>query len=207
MGRSTRKQGCPNCSRLEAKLAKLQERIAALESELAKARKNSSNSSKPPSSDIVNPPPKSGKKGKRSKPAKRKRGGQPGHPRHQREPFQPDEIDVTWMHYYTGCPCCGGELIETEVPDKILQQVEIEQIPIRVTEHRRPVQRCVGCDKFHYVAWPEDLKKAGLVGPRLTALIGYLKSACHMSFSAIRKYLRDVVQVTLSRGHPAPPNP
>jgi transposase len=44
------------------------------------------------------------------------------------------------------------------------------------------------------------LKNAGLVGPRLTALIGYLKSACHMSFSSIRKLLRDVVQVTISRG-------
>jgi hypothetical protein len=32
------------------------ERIAALEAELAKAKKNSSNSSKPPSSDMVQPP-------------------------------------------------------------------------------------------------------------------------------------------------------
>jgi len=42
--------------------------------------------------------------------------------------------------------------------------------------------------------------KAGLVGPRLTAFIGYLKGACHLSFSSIRKFLRDVVKVTLSCG-------
>ena len=48
--------------------------------------------------------------------------------------------------------------------------------------------------------WPEDLKKAGLVGPGLTALIGFLKSACHMSFSSLRKFLRDVVGLTISRG-------
>ena len=45
---------------IEAAVAKatapLRERIAALEAELAKAKKNSSNSSKPPSSDIVKPP-------------------------------------------------------------------------------------------------------------------------------------------------------
>ena len=42
--------------------------------------------------------------------------------------------------------------------------------------------------------------KSGLVGPRLTGLIGYLKGACHMSFSSIRKFLCDVVKVTISRG-------
>jgi transposase len=34
----------------------------------------------------------------------------------------------------------------------------------------------------------------------MTALIGYLKGACHASFSTIRKFLRDVVQLTISRG-------
>jgi transposase len=56
------------------------------------------------------------------------------------------------------------------------------------------------CRKLHCVPWPEDLKKAGLVGPQLTTLIGYLKSACHMSFSSIRKFMRDVVQVRISHG-------
>jgi transposase len=40
----------------------------------------------------------------------------------------------------------------------------------------------------------------GLVGPRLTVLIAYLKGFCHASFSTIRKFLRDVVGVTISRG-------
>ena len=189
--------GCPNCAKLEAKNAKLEARLAALESELAKAKKNSSNSSKPPSSDIVNPPPKGSKPGRRSK---RKRGGQPGHTRHQRTPFPPEQIDVTWIHYYTGCPCCGGELEDTNQPAKVLQQVEIETLPIRVEEHLRRAQRCTECGKVHLFPWPEDLKKAGLVGPRLTTLIGYLKSTCHMSFSSIRKFLRDAVGVTISRG-------
>jgi transposase len=192
---------CPNCRRLERRLAKLEAELARLQDELAKAKKNSSNSSKPPSSDIVNPTSqRDAANTKQAANTKRKRGGQPGHKRHQRALFPPDKIDVTWIHYYMGCPCCGGELVDTEVPDKIFQQVEMEQVPLRVEEHRRPTQQCIECDKLHCVPWPEDLKKAGLVGPRLTALIAYLKSACHMSFSAIRKYLRDVVKVTLSRG-------
>src|SRR5262245_22928468 len=99
--------GCPGCARLERDVAAALERIAALEAELAKAKKNSSNSSKPPSSDIVNPPPKSSKP-KRGR--KRTRGAQPGHPRHERPPFPPEQVDATWMHFYDGCPCCGGKL-------------------------------------------------------------------------------------------------
>jgi transposase len=189
---------------LAAKLSQAEDRIAALEAELAKARKHSGNSSKPPSSDIVNPREKSqtdDKKPKKRLASKRKRGGQPGHERHLRTPFPPDRIDITWIHYYEDCPCCGGALVDTDEPEGVLQQVELKALPIRVEEHRRPCQQCTECHKVHRVSWPEDLRKAGLVGPRLTALIGFLKSACHMSYSSIRKFLRDCVRVTISRGH------
>jgi transposase len=39
------------------------------------------------------------------------------------------------------------------------------------------------------------------LGPRLTALVAYLKGVCHASFSTIRKFLRDVVGVSVSRGY------
>jgi len=207
--RKPKQTDCTRCGRLEKQLARLNKTVEKLEDELAKtkddlakATKNSRNSSKPPSSDIVNPSPqaKPDPKGGQQGQSKRKKGGQPGHPRHQRTPFRPEEINHSWTYYYTGCPCCGGALVETDEPEKILQQVEIEEVPIRVEEHRRPTQQCVDCQKYHCAPWPEDLRKAGLVGPRLTALVGYLKGACHMSFSSIRKYLRDVVKVTLSRG-------
>lgn len=199
-----KRHGCPDCARRDRRIADLEARLDELESELAKAKKHSGNSSKPPSSDIVKPPPREDQaamaKGDAQGQTKRKRGGQPGHERHQRKPFEPDEIDVTWIHYYTGCPCCGGKLVNTDEPVSILQQVEIEELPFRVEEHQRACQQCTECHKVHRVPWPEDLKRAGLVGPRLTALIGYLKSACHMSFSAIRKFLRDCVGLTISRG-------
>ena len=201
-----RNHSCPHCQRLEKQVAELQKRLEEAERQLAKARKHSGNSSKPPSSDIVNPkrgaaPAADAKVGKQTGQTKRKRGGQPGHPRHKRKPFEPHEIDVTFIHYYTGCPCCGGKLIDlAQEPPSILQQVEIETTPFHVEEHQRFFQQCTECQKVHRVPWPEDLRKAGLVGPRLTALIGFLKGACHMSFSSIRKYLRDCVGVKISRG-------
>jgi transposase len=78
-------------ARLEAKLAALQAELAALRAEVARLRKDSSNSSKPPSSDIVKSPKPSPSFGRK----KRRIGGQPGHPRHERPAFSPDQIDRT----------------------------------------------------------------------------------------------------------------
>src|SRR5512138_325439 len=47
---------------------------------------------------------------------------------------------------------------------------------------------------------PPGIQRGGMVGPSLTTLIAYLKGACHASFSTVRKFLRDVVGVTISRG-------
>jgi transposase len=197
MSDSGQQHGCRGCERRDKELAALKDRVARLEAALAAATKNSTNSSKPPSSDIVKPKRKPRKPGRRKK---NRPGGQPGHARTERQPFAPDEVDVTWLHYYTGSPCCGAKLVETDEPVKTLQQIEIQAIPFQVVEHQRRTQCCCECGKSHLIPWPEDLKRAGLVGPRLTSLIGYLKSACHMSFSSIRKFLRDVVGVTISRG-------
>ena len=61
----------------------LLDRIEQLEAQIARMGKDSSNSSKPPSSDIVKP------KATKSK-GKKKAGGQMGHPRYARDPFPPD---------------------------------------------------------------------------------------------------------------------
>lgn len=60
---------------------RLTKRIEELELQLAKAQKDSSNSSKSPSSDIVKPPKKKTDRRKRVK-----RGGQKGHLRILRKP-------------------------------------------------------------------------------------------------------------------------
>ena len=46
---------------------------------------------------------------------------------------------------------------------------------------------------------PIGIERGGLVGPRLTTVIAYLKGVCHASFSTIRKFIRDVVHLTISR--------
>jgi transposase len=188
---------CPECEQLQARVAKLSTRLAELESQLATARKHSSNSSKPPSSDIVKPP----KDGLGRKKKKRRRGGQPGHPRHERPSFPPEQVDTTHDYVLDQCPDCGGKLQDADAAPRVLQQVEIVEKPIIIAEHRGLAYWCAKCQKVHYGALPQPVSKAGLLGPRLTALCAFLKGACHASFSTIRKFLRDVVGVTISRGH------
>ena len=78
-------------ARQAAQLEQQAKRIAELELALAKANKDSSTSSKPPSSDITKPQPKKAP-GRRKKP---RRGGQPGHQRQWRGPLPPERVDET----------------------------------------------------------------------------------------------------------------
>ncbi len=180
---------CPECQRLKA-------RVAELEAQLAAAKKHSGNSSKPPSSDIVKPP----KEGPEGEDTKRPKVGQVGHSKHDRPAFPPEQIDKTHKHTLDHCPDCGGNLTDAAVAPIVIQQVEIITQPIRIEEHRGQAYWCPRCQQVHYAPLPGEVIKAGLVGPRLTALVGFLKSVCHASFSTIRKFLRDVVGVTISRG-------
>ncbi len=179
---------------LEKQVAELVKVNAELTDKIAKLSKNSSNSSKPPSSDIVKPPRKKKSNGSRNI------GGQPGHSKHERTPFAKDEIDDFQTHTLDGCPDCGGKLKEVESTPRVVQQVEVVKKPIHIEQHTGLCYWCEHCQKFHYAPMPAHIEKGQLIGPRLTAVIAYMKGACHCSFSTIRKFLRDVMGITISRG-------
>ena len=201
---SKRGRHSPTKRELLAENVRLRERVEALEAivaelrtELAKLRKDSSTSSKPPSSDIVKPPKPPVPKGT----AKRKRGGPPGHPRHERPAFPPDMVDAVHEYTLEVCPDCVCADLQTSRRDPlILQQVEAVTKPFRVEEHRAHAYICPRCEKILYAPLPEDVKKAGLFGPRLTAQVAYLKGAGHLSYCTAQGYLRDVMGLKVSRG-------
>src|SRR3954467_2647900 len=199
------RESCPNCRRLqalldaqEARLKALEATVARLQAQLAAARKDSSNSSKPPSSDIVKPPKPDPPEGQE----RRRIGGQPGHPKHDRAAFPPESINGASIDYRLDlCPCCGDHLqpMPTIVP-RVIQQVDVKDVPLEVQEHRGHPGWCPRCRKQFEAPLPIGIERGGLVGPRLTTVIAYLKGACHASYSTVRKFLRDVVGLTISRG-------
>jgi transposase len=195
---------CPGCERLQEQLRQTQARLDTLQAEvvrlaeqLAKAKKDSSSSSKPPSSDIVKPKPAADQNGN-----KRSIGGQPGHPKHEHLLFPPEQVTRFEVHPLHGCPCCGGNLSPNADLARVVQQIDlpIDQPPLVIEQHTSPEYWCVNCQRSYWAAMPSVIEKGGLVGPRLTTLIAYLKGPCHASYSTIRKFLRDVVRVTISRG-------
>jgi transposase len=191
------RKSCPNCRRLEARLAALEATVARLQEQLATARKNSATSSKPPSSDIVKPPKPAPPDGQ----AQRKIGGQPGHAKHERDPFPPEAVNAGFFDHRIGsCPRCGHGLKPALWSEpRVIQQVDIQETPLSIQEHRSHPGWCPCCEKLYEAPLPIGIKCGGLVGPRLTTMIAYLKGVCHASFSTVRTYVRDVLRVTISR--------
>jgi len=178
---------------LKARIAELEAENARLLAEIARLKKDSSTSSKPPSSDIVKPPKPKLPGGKRRK---RRRGGQPGHPRHTRPLFPPEQVDRAWVYEW---PEPGAEW-EPLDEFRTLQQVELVEKLFEVTEHRARLYRSRITGEIIAAALPEDVRLAGLVGPRLTALLAFQKGACHMSYTSIQTFLGDVLGLPLSTG-------
>jgi transposase len=179
---------------LQARVDALHAEVTQLREQLAAAKKNSSTSSKPPSSDIVKPPAADDSS------SPRRAGGQPGHPKYERAPFPPEQVTHFEEHRLQVCPCCGGGLRRNGHLARVVQQVEIAKPPLTIEHHTSPEYWCVRCQKAYQAPLPSAIEKGGLVGPQLTALIAYLKGACHASYSTVRKFLRDVVGLSISRG-------
>jgi len=196
--RAKARTSCPNCRRLQARLAALEATVAQLQEQLAAARKNSATSSKPPSSDIVKPPKPPLPEGQ----DRRKIGGQPGHPKHERAPFAPEAVNAGFFdHRIDHCPRCGHGLEPALWSEpRVTQQVDINEVPVLIQEHRGHPGWCPCCRKLYEAPLPIGIERGGLVGPKLTTIIAYLKGVCHASFSTIRKFVRDVIHVTISRG-------
>jgi transposase len=181
---------CDNC----AKLKELEKRIDDLEAKIAALSKNSSNSHKPPSSDIVKPPKPPNPEGK-----KRDIGGQPGHERHERAPFAPEQVDRIENHDIKRCPVHGTPLDGKNTQTRTIQKVHLPEKLFFVTEHRIIGRWCDACGEYHFADTPAGLD-GGLFDERMRALVTYMKGACHMSYSAMQLLLADVMGLSVTQG-------
>ncbi len=182
---------------LREQIEAMNARLLDLELRLAKATKNSSNSSKSPSSDIFKPP-KPPEKGKPGRKKKRRRGAQPGHAKKVRDLLPPDRVDETIVH----------EIPDDEVQQQnlaplnefeIIQQIELVENPFHVVEHR--LRKYTTPDRRVITPDVPDVQGKPIFAARLIAMIGFLKSKAHCSYSTIAELLGDVWKLPVSRGY------
>jgi transposase len=127
-------------------------------------------------------------------------GAQPGHERHERTPFPPAQVDRIVDHTPTRCPDCGGKLVAIPGPSSTMQQVELVEKPYEVTEHTVAHARRAHCRMVVWAQLPPAVAAAGLLGPRLTAHVVWLKTRTHLSYSNLQLYLKDAFGLEVSRG-------
>lgn len=176
-------------------IVSLRKEIKALEIKIARLSKNPSNSSKRPSSDDIIKPKTKKKDGNRTI------GGQPGHQRNGRTLFPKEEIHDFHSYIFTACPDCNGEVDIIEGKPRVIQQIELTEVPLIKEEHCSYPVWCGKCQKIHYKPFPPEVVKEGLFKTHLTAFVVYMKNVCHASFSTIRKFIRDVLGEKVSRGY------
>ncbi|CAL76319.1 putative transposase [Bradyrhizobium sp. ORS 278] len=180
---------------LEQQNALLLARVADLERRLGL---DSSNSSKPPSSDG----PGQGPRRTRSLRERgvRKPGGQPGHPgKHLK---RSDQVDHTIIHRPATCRGCQAALGEEP-----LDFVDSRQVfdlpaprPLIVTEHQRYRCTCSGCGAVTTGTFPTEVKAPAQYGARLSAVVTYLSAGQFLPEDRLGQVLTDLFGVTVSAG-------
>src|SRR5260370_19541896 len=151
---------------LLVRIAEQDRRIAALEAELAAAKKTPRNSSLPPSSEHphAKPPRDKEKKGPR-----KKRGGQPGHPKHERALIPTEQCQEVVPLKPESCRRCGEALVGSE-PEPLRHQVwDIPEIKPLVTEYQLHRLTCPCCQQSTCAQLPAGVP-ASQGGARLGAL-------------------------------------
>lgn len=173
----------------------LQQRITTLEQQVAdltaRLGQNSSNSSKPPSTDgpqVKRQPPR--------QPSGRPRGAQPGHRLHQR-PFLP--ADVTHPVKPSACGVCGHKLHGDDPRPWRHQVLELPVLKPEVTEYQLHSLSCPSCGATTCAELPAGVPR-GQQGPRLQALVALLGGAYRLSKRPISTLLADVFGIPLCTG-------
>jgi len=167
-------------------------RIEALEGQ---QKKNSGNSSQPPSSDgYKKPQPKSqrGRSGKKS-------GGQAGHEGQTLKAVAvPDDMVV---HPVTACAHCQADLraVKSNEPEK-RQVFEVPPMRLVVSEHQAEEKQCPQCGKINRAAFPADVTQPTQYGPRFRAQLVYLHTGHFIPLARTAEIAEGFYQQPVSEG-------
>jgi transposase len=176
---------------MRQRVDELEARVGDLE---ARLKLNSTNSSKPPSSDPIGikrkpPAPPSGKR----------RGGQPGHRKARRLLVPPEKVRETFDCKPDACRRCGQELAGDDPEPLIHQVAELPRIEPIVDEYRLHRLTCPACRATTCGVLPAGVPR-GCFGPYLRAVLAMFAGAYRLSKRQIHQVAADVFTLSISTG-------
>src|SRR3954466_11332917 len=176
---------------LKGRIAELERRVGDLE---ARLKLNSTNSSKPPSSDPIGfkrkpPTPPSG----------RKRGGQPGHPRARRRLVPAEKVSTITECKPTDCRRCGHALAGDDPTPLVHQVAELPKIEPLVDEYRLHRLACPRCGITTCASLPAGVPPGGF-GPYLQAVLSTLAGGYRLSKRQVQQIAGDLFGLSIATG-------
>jgi transposase len=151
-------------------------------------KKDSNNSSKPPSTDI-------GKVRKTRSlriPGDKSHGGQAGHKGDTlKSVSNPDIIEV---HHVANCTCCGKELGVVELAGYKSRQVfDLPPIQLPVTEHRVETKQCPDCATLSTASFPTGVSQSVQYGKGIQKLAVYLSNYQLLPYQRTAELFEDLL--------------
>lgn len=179
---------------LQALVMELLKRVEDLEAEnkhlKAIINSNSSNSSKPPSSDGLK------KKPALPKDKSKRRGGQKGHK------GKTLEIVETPDHIIELCPSkclCGTSLKNTEkICESVRQVFDLPQPRLEVTEYQQQSCTCPSCGKVNTGQFPQGVAPNTQYGSNVRALVTLLNISYKIPFKKVKTLFSDLYGYALN---------
>jgi transposase len=184
---------------LHALVAELRTRNAHLEARVqeleARLQQNSTNSSRPPSTD----PPAVKAQRPKPPPSGRKPGGQPGHAFAERPLLPVDQVTEIIPVRPTVCRHCQAPLTGDD-PDPLCHQVtELPRVQALLYEYQLHTLSCSRCRQTTTAALPTGVP-TGAFGPRLQATVAVHSGYYHLSKRQTQQLLHDSYGISVSLG-------
>jgi transposase len=201
---------CLGCRALQAQVVQLQALVADLQAQLAaltaqvaqlhaRLNQNSSNSSRPPSSD----PPATPKRPAKPAPSGRRPGGQPGHKGTTRFLKPTVSCHDVVSFFPQICAHCQAPLpsdpFSDAPPPRRHQVLDLPPVLLRTAEYQCHARSCSHCHAITFAALPAWVP-SGVVGPRLQAVCALLVGRHRMTRRSLQEFLLQAGGEALSLG-------
>lgn len=156
-------------------------------------KKDSHNSSKPPSTDGFKKMIKCLRQ-----PSGKKPGGQAGHAGHTLEMVEnPDQITV---YQIDKCEKCGYSLDAEEVYNVESHQVfDIPALNMEVVEHQAEMKKCPRCGSINKAKFPPQASNIVQYGVKINSLVSYLSNYQLIPLERVKEFMTDLFNHTLSK--------